>query len=59
MNSRDSSNLQLSHDDTEIVQYATTGPSTCGSLDPMLSPRKSVTRKHLKLPFSGLKSSEM
>lgn len=42
-NSRESSNLQLSHD-TEIVQYATTGPSTCGSLDPVLSPRKSVTR---------------
>lgn len=34
VNSRESSNLQLSHDDTEIVQYATTGPSTCGSLDP-------------------------
>lgn len=38
-----SSNLQLSHDDAEIVQYATSDPSTCVSPAPALSPKKSVS----------------
>lgn len=51
INSRELSNLQLSYDDSEIVQYATTPPSTCGSLGLALRPRKSVSREHLKFLF--------